>query len=205
MKCTIFWDRTPCSPLKVNRRFEGTYRLHCQGWGISRARYQCESKWQAGLRPWRWRRYVPPKRRLTFNGLHGVTSQKIVSSAIVLFLCAYIWWTAVTPLSLKILQNVYYHWVCNNIYLYINERNILTVEVFRFPQEFFTTTENAIGWKGNHWSQSQGILLSLQFSLHLLSRWFLARLIPLPWRWRWYVPPKLPLTFNGLTALYPTR
>jgi hypothetical protein len=27
---------------------------------------------------WRWRRYVPPKCRLTFNGLHGVISQKIV-------------------------------------------------------------------------------------------------------------------------------
>jgi hypothetical protein len=26
------------------------------------------------LRPWRWRRYIPPKRRLTFNGLHGVIS-----------------------------------------------------------------------------------------------------------------------------------
>jgi hypothetical protein len=30
------------------------------------------------LRPWAWRRHVPPKRRLTFNGLHGVISQKIV-------------------------------------------------------------------------------------------------------------------------------
>jgi hypothetical protein len=30
------------------------------------------------FRPWRWRRYVPPKRRLTFNGLHGVVSQKMV-------------------------------------------------------------------------------------------------------------------------------
>jgi hypothetical protein len=29
-------------------------------------------------RPWRWRRYVPPKRLLTFNGLHGVISQKMV-------------------------------------------------------------------------------------------------------------------------------
>jgi hypothetical protein len=28
-------------------------------------------------RPWRWRRYVPPKRRLTLNGLHGVISQKV--------------------------------------------------------------------------------------------------------------------------------
>jgi hypothetical protein len=28
------------------------------------------------LRPWRWRRYVPPERRLLHNGLHGVISQK---------------------------------------------------------------------------------------------------------------------------------
>jgi hypothetical protein len=27
------------------------------------------------LRPYRWRRQVTPKRRLTFNGLHGVISQ----------------------------------------------------------------------------------------------------------------------------------
>jgi hypothetical protein len=27
-KRTIFWDITPCIPLKVNRRFGGTYRLH---------------------------------------------------------------------------------------------------------------------------------------------------------------------------------
>jgi hypothetical protein len=37
-KNTIFWAVTPCSPLKVNRRFGGTYRLHLQGWRISRAR-----------------------------------------------------------------------------------------------------------------------------------------------------------------------
>jgi hypothetical protein len=30
------------------------------------------------LRPWSWSRHVLPKRRLTFSGLHGVTSQKIV-------------------------------------------------------------------------------------------------------------------------------
>jgi hypothetical protein len=28
------------------------------------------------LRPWRWTRHVPPKRWLTFNGLHDVISQK---------------------------------------------------------------------------------------------------------------------------------
>jgi hypothetical protein len=30
MKSTVFWDITPCSPLKVNRNFGGTYRLHLQ-------------------------------------------------------------------------------------------------------------------------------------------------------------------------------
>jgi hypothetical protein len=30
------------------------------------------------FRPWRWRRYAPPKHRLVFNGLHGVISLKIV-------------------------------------------------------------------------------------------------------------------------------
>jgi hypothetical protein len=29
------------------------------------------------LQPWRWRRHVPPKRRLTFSRLHSVISQKI--------------------------------------------------------------------------------------------------------------------------------
>jgi hypothetical protein len=77
IKSTIFWDRTPCSPLKVNRRFGGTYRLYLQGRRVSRARNQCEISWQAEKFR-RWRRYIPPKRRLTFNGLHGVISQKTV-------------------------------------------------------------------------------------------------------------------------------
>jgi hypothetical protein len=29
------------------------------------------------LRPWRWRRHVPPKCRLTFKGLHNAISQKV--------------------------------------------------------------------------------------------------------------------------------
>jgi hypothetical protein len=47
VKSTIFWDITPCSPLKVNRHFGGTYRLLLQGRRISRARNQRESRWQA--------------------------------------------------------------------------------------------------------------------------------------------------------------
>jgi hypothetical protein len=73
MNNTIFWNITPCSPLKVNRRFGRTYHLHLQGW-ISRVRYQRESRWQAR----RWRTYIPPKSQLTFNGLRGVISQKIL-------------------------------------------------------------------------------------------------------------------------------
>jgi hypothetical protein len=38
MKNCIFWDITPCNPLKVNRRFGVKYRLHLQGPRISRAR-----------------------------------------------------------------------------------------------------------------------------------------------------------------------
>jgi hypothetical protein len=30
------------------------------------------------LWPWRWRRYVPPERQLTFNRLHSIISQKTV-------------------------------------------------------------------------------------------------------------------------------
>jgi hypothetical protein len=48
LQITIFWDITPCSPLKVNRRFGGTYRIHLQG-RISRATYQHESRWQARI------------------------------------------------------------------------------------------------------------------------------------------------------------
>jgi hypothetical protein len=89
MTNTVFWDITPCSSLKVNRRFGLIYRLHPKR-RKNRSRYQHEGKWQMPachilprlyfsrlIRHWRWRRYVPPKRWLTSNGLHGVISQKI--------------------------------------------------------------------------------------------------------------------------------
>jgi hypothetical protein len=47
MKSTIFWDITPCSPLKDNGCFGGKYRLHLQGRKISTARNQRDSRWQA--------------------------------------------------------------------------------------------------------------------------------------------------------------
>jgi hypothetical protein len=50
--------------------FGTTARLHFHGRRISQVRNQL------GIR---WGRYVLPKRRLTFNGLHGVIFQKIES------------------------------------------------------------------------------------------------------------------------------
>jgi hypothetical protein len=49
LQSTSFWNITPCSPLRVNRRFGGVYHHHLQGRRISRARNQSESRRQAGL------------------------------------------------------------------------------------------------------------------------------------------------------------
>jgi hypothetical protein len=83
MKSSFFWYITPCSPLKVSWHFGGTYHLHLQGWRIHQ-----ETSMKAGgrqswflvsliLRPWIWKRHVPPKHRLTFNRLYSIISQKI--------------------------------------------------------------------------------------------------------------------------------
>jgi hypothetical protein len=60
-KSSIFWDTTPYTPLKGNRRCGGTYRLHLQS-RKRQARNQCEAAGKQAassplftLRPWRWR------------------------------------------------------------------------------------------------------------------------------------------------------
>jgi hypothetical protein len=83
MKSTVFWDITPCSPLKVNKRFGGRYLLYVQDRSINKQSSSCHQflrlfHAQTIFWTWRWIRYVPPNLRLTFNGLHGVMSQKIV-------------------------------------------------------------------------------------------------------------------------------
>jgi hypothetical protein len=57
---------TPHSPLKVNRRFGGTFCVRFHGRRINGVRNQREIRM----------RHVPPKRPLTFNGLYGVISQR---------------------------------------------------------------------------------------------------------------------------------
>jgi hypothetical protein len=78
----VFWDITPCVPLKVNKRFGRTCHLHLQGRRISRNKKQnllTDSwyflAWHVFV-PWRWRRDVTPKYRLIFNELHGIISLK---------------------------------------------------------------------------------------------------------------------------------
>jgi hypothetical protein len=75
MKSYIVWDITSCSPLKVNRRFGGTFasifRVETQ------ARQETSVKstvlaYSLTLRVG----HAPPKHRLTFIGLHGVISHK---------------------------------------------------------------------------------------------------------------------------------
>jgi hypothetical protein len=72
-KSFIFWDIKPCSPLKLNRRFGGTCRLHLQGWRVSRGRNQHEPGSKIACISYC---LPPPKRRLTFNGLRRIISQK---------------------------------------------------------------------------------------------------------------------------------
>jgi hypothetical protein len=62
IKNTIFWDITPCSPLSVNRRFGGTYRLHLQSyachllllWFLARYFFEPEDRGDIFLRNVSW-------------------------------------------------------------------------------------------------------------------------------------------------------
>jgi hypothetical protein len=67
---SVFWDVAPCRSC-VNRRFGGTYRLH-----LACSHLLTLVPLSRIYLPWRWRRYVPPKHRLT-QDLHGATSQKM--------------------------------------------------------------------------------------------------------------------------------
>jgi hypothetical protein len=94
VKSYVLGDTTPCSVEKVDRRFGGTYNhpLHVRRVSQAGNQHEYSSKITAEallaacfmpvltspiLRPWRRKRYAPPKRKVTFTGLHGIISQKI--------------------------------------------------------------------------------------------------------------------------------
>jgi hypothetical protein len=85
LKSFVLYNITPCNTVKVNLCFRRTYRLHHQSKWISQAinQHKASSKqadslhtllpasflllaWR-NLRPWRWRRYVPPKQWVDFH------------------------------------------------------------------------------------------------------------------------------------------
>jgi hypothetical protein len=82
LKISIFSDIAPYSPLQINQHFGGTCHLHFYG---QRIRKQLHAtcfmlvSCLAYSSPWRWRQHVPPKRQLTFNRLHGIVSQKMLT------------------------------------------------------------------------------------------------------------------------------
>jgi hypothetical protein len=79
MMSSAFWDVTPCSPLKVYRRFGGKYCLHFEGWRITQARKP----------PWSRQQTKPCL--LILKRLHGVISQKIeLFPYLVLFIYFYV-------------------------------------------------------------------------------------------------------------------
>jgi hypothetical protein len=49
MNTTIFCNITPCSPLKIKKRFGETYRLNLQGRKIHRGRNRRENRWHSEL------------------------------------------------------------------------------------------------------------------------------------------------------------
>jgi hypothetical protein len=78
MKSSIFCDITPCISLKVSGHFRAINQHE-----VGRKKNICflaASCWFLAcltLQPWSWRRHILSKRRLVFNGIHRVISQKI--------------------------------------------------------------------------------------------------------------------------------
>jgi hypothetical protein len=70
MKSHISWDTTPCGSLKVNRfrRNIGPIFSRSKNKPSFATCFMLLLAWII-FRPYRWRGYIPPKRRLTFNAL----------------------------------------------------------------------------------------------------------------------------------------
>jgi hypothetical protein len=69
---SIIWDIMPYSEMKINQRFR--WHIIPIFFRLKPASYLFLASFT--IRPWRWRRYVHQKRRLTFTCLHGVIPQK---------------------------------------------------------------------------------------------------------------------------------
>jgi hypothetical protein len=80
MDSSSSWDIAPCIALKTNRLFGGIYRLHLHGQRIRQARNQhgIDNKFYfVYFSTLKMELICSFKMSVTFNGLHGVISQKI--------------------------------------------------------------------------------------------------------------------------------
>jgi hypothetical protein len=94
-KIAVFWDIVLGSALKVSQ-LGGTRRFHLLGWGVGKKLAwlcllsgSCWSLAWLTLQPLTFSRHIPPKRRLMFNGQHGVVSQKTEVFIIIVVIITY--------------------------------------------------------------------------------------------------------------------
>jgi hypothetical protein len=104
-KNSVFRDTTPCNPFKVPTFQRNLSPQSSKSWNKPRnlANRFILISCLSYASTWRWRRHVPPKRLLTFDGLQVIASQKtefFITTAvrtwtptmIVLLLCLYNLW-----------------------------------------------------------------------------------------------------------------
>jgi hypothetical protein len=76
-KRSVFWEITPCNPLNVSRRFEGTCRFHLPGiWANILGDHLPDTSVTAIqwlLQPWRWRQCFSAKRDVRRSTPEGST------------------------------------------------------------------------------------------------------------------------------------
>jgi hypothetical protein len=124
MKSTIFWDITPCSLLSLQSRKQLASKDTCFHAGFLLSIF---------FQPWRWRPYVPLKRRLTLDGLHGVISQKMVLFLALMCVYSYTYiyiYTSINTVYINVLQayiidnvcikSIHVIWsICTNFSIYV--------------------------------------------------------------------------------------
>jgi hypothetical protein len=147
----------------------------------------CRFSLSSFLPPWRWRRYVPPKRWLKPNGLHGVIFQKT------LLLIGFRWTYFFHPEDGgdMFLRNVGWN-STGYMALYLTRWYRLPVfaELISstLKMEAIFSSETSVETQRATRRHIPEDVTACRFSLNLF--------LP-PWRWRRYFPPKRQLKLNG--------
>jgi hypothetical protein len=79
MRSVVFWVVTLCSSEKARRFGRTPHQKQAVSWAHLSAYFRWILPWLT-LRPWRWWRYVPPKRR-SLSEEYGVTTQIVPSQS----------------------------------------------------------------------------------------------------------------------------